>query len=482
MQALSFLPHSYEAIVQPQRIFPINAYFLDHWLPYLTPAQAWLIIALRQRAYHNKRQNWCEVAHLHLAAETGLSLSTIKNFFKAPLTAWFVPRCQSRVAYRSHLAYPGRSANRYTLAALEPLTPLHLAGLWEQLQQVKRTQVESFLDELASQPPLDLQQQLAQVAGSWPLPHQADGAITSLVAQRLGRLLPPTTRHACLALHRHLLAGSPLLSTQYFRQRWLPLLGPTLAWLVVVLRRRCYHNSATGEARPICTWAKADLARSLGLTQRHLFGRLLSHPHAAAFFSVEQETTETMTFRVQMWQDQEPLTPDDAARLPPLPHQLSFYSAATPDIFTGSFGAFLTTPPTYPDIFDEQAEAPDGHFWPAFKHSLNTEKHETLDSFDSFSEKKTEEDAAAADKILWEQALRTLQGQMTRVTFETLLLGATCLGREGDTLLIGVRTPSAQVWLTHRLMHVVADTVKRVWQQPLTVEFRAKPSHIRGED
>lgn len=63
MQALSLVPHSYETIVQPQRIFPINAYFLDHWLPYLTPAQAWLIIALRQQAYHNKQQNWCEVAH-----------------------------------------------------------------------------------------------------------------------------------------------------------------------------------------------------------------------------------------------------------------------------------------------------------------------------------------------------------------------------------------------------------------------------------
>lgn len=61
---------------------------------------------------------------------------------------------------------------------------------------------------------------------------------------------------------------------------------------------------------------------------------------------------------------------------------------------------------------------------------------------------------------------------MTRAMSENLLLGAIYQGRQNDTLLIGIRTPSAQNLLTHRLMHIVVDTVKWVWQESLMVEFQ----------
>jgi hypothetical protein len=32
------------------------------------------------------------------------------------------------------------------------------------------------------------------------------------------------------------------VATQYFRTRWVPILGPALGWLILALRQRCYWN------------------------------------------------------------------------------------------------------------------------------------------------------------------------------------------------------------------------------------------------
>lgn len=55
--------------------------------------------------------------------------------------------------------------------------------------------------------------------------------------------------------------------TEYFRKKWVPLLGPTLAWVIVDLRRRCYWNKKTGEKRDHFTCDLAEIARSIGVDE-----------------------------------------------------------------------------------------------------------------------------------------------------------------------------------------------------------------------
>ena len=68
------------------------------------------------------------------------------------------------------------------------------------------------------------------------------------------------------------------LVTDYFRRKWLPLLGPTLGWLVVGLRRRAYRNYKTGETRDGFRCTYNDLAIESGVTHWRTVSRALKKP------------------------------------------------------------------------------------------------------------------------------------------------------------------------------------------------------------
>lgn len=56
------------------------------------------------------------------------------------------------------------------------------------------------------------------------------------------------------------------VGTQYFRQMWVPILGTTLAWLIIDLRQRCYWNKRTGEKREHCQATYVELAAAVGVS------------------------------------------------------------------------------------------------------------------------------------------------------------------------------------------------------------------------
>lgn len=57
-----------------------------------------------------------------------------------------------------------------------------------------------------------------------------------------------------------------ILVTDYFRKEWMPLLGPSLAWLILALRRRAYRNFKTGETRDGFKTTYDDLAHEIGMS------------------------------------------------------------------------------------------------------------------------------------------------------------------------------------------------------------------------
>lgn len=72
------------------------------------------------------------------------------------------------------------------------------------------------------------------------------------------------------------------VGSQYFRQVWLPVLGPTLWLLILELRQRCYKNEETGEVRETCSADYKDLARAVGISERQAY-RLLNSKKASIF-------------------------------------------------------------------------------------------------------------------------------------------------------------------------------------------------------
>lgn len=57
-----------------------------------------------------------------------------------------------------------------------------------------------------------------------------------------------------------------ILVTDYFRKQWVPLLGPSIGWLILALRRRAYRNYKTGETRDGFKTTYEDLAHEIGMS------------------------------------------------------------------------------------------------------------------------------------------------------------------------------------------------------------------------
>lgn len=112
------------------------------------------------------------------------------------------------------------------------------------------------------------------------------------------------------------------VATQYFRKRWVPLLGPALAWAITALRQHCYWNKNTGEMRDWCLVTQQELADEIGVSVA-TFKRLLQHEHAGKFItdvthryrydaSLQKQVRKPSMYRVRM---DDPLVPEDEERL-----------------------------------------------------------------------------------------------------------------------------------------------------------------------
>lgn len=112
------------------------------------------------------------------------------------------------------------------------------------------------------------------------------------------------------------------VATQYFRKKWLPLLGASLAWVIVALRQHCYWNRETGEKRDWCLISQEELASEVGISVATL-KRLLKHEHADKFIidithryrydrKRRKQVRRKSMYRIRM---DDPLTPEDEVRL-----------------------------------------------------------------------------------------------------------------------------------------------------------------------
>jgi hypothetical protein len=112
------------------------------------------------------------------------------------------------------------------------------------------------------------------------------------------------------------------VATQYFRKKWVPLLGPGLAWVIVALRQHCYWSRETGEKRDWCIISQEELAEEVGISLATL-KRLFKHPYAGRFImdvskryrydkTKRKQVRKNSRYRIRM---DDPLVPEDEKRL-----------------------------------------------------------------------------------------------------------------------------------------------------------------------
>ncbi|RME51220.1 MAG: hypothetical protein D6796_01430, partial [Caldilineae bacterium] len=325
------------AITRPDRKFAVTRYFLDEWVPLLGPSLAWLIVALRQRCFWNDRRDWCVVDQATLARETALKPRSIERNLQKPYADWFVLEVTRRYRYRRSMGKKVRDRNRYHLLLTEPLSPRHQVGLETLLQQrlagisPAASPVETALhlaQSLLDDPDLTTHLAKAPPPPENPSPRTIwqllEGALSVSLTDYADRNHLARLDEACARLHNHIVQPNKVyVGWQYFRLKWVPLLGHALAWLVVFLRRNCYWDEKTGILRDECVFYKKDLAAAIGQTTRNL-NHLFQNPYAPLFFTCltdEEEAAaspggrtprsrnQPLCYRVRMVDD--PLTPED---------------------------------------------------------------------------------------------------------------------------------------------------------------------------
>ncbi|RMF02132.1 MAG: hypothetical protein D6768_09000 [Chloroflexi bacterium] len=312
----------YNATTRPDFKFAVSRYFVDEWVPVLGPSLAWLIVGLRQQCFWNKRRNWCIVDKATLAAETGLDKRTIERLLKKPISRWFVLDITHRYRYRHQLGKKVRDKNRYHLLLDEPLSPRHQMGLAQLLQTVTPTSNDRLGAALAAVETLVNMPHLTDkisVTQSNPK-NLTPLSVPALVQQAAGFNLE-THLHderaakfdrLCAQLHNLIVQPNKIyVGWQYYRLKWVPLLGHALAWLIIYLRRHCYWDESSGELRDTYTGYKKELAAAIGQTTRNL-ANIMNNPHLPLFFTILNPAdgrNKPTRFRIRLVD--EPLTPED---------------------------------------------------------------------------------------------------------------------------------------------------------------------------
>jgi len=274
----------YDEIVLPERVVAIPGYF-SRLIPEIGARNAWLYVGWRQAAWDGKRQDsgskTRRVPVREIIRFSGLSRRT---FFRAveEESTWealsgLVERCNEEPRWargKDHRAH--RLPNHYTVHMTLPLSRADAKAVGDWLAArvkegvplldafKKANEIQDLVGELL--PPLGE----ASKDTLHTIPRTVMGIASELVGTE--EKLPPELQEAAEDLHRKIISAfGVILLTHYFLEAVIPnaKLTPPQAWLVALLRDRCYINRDTGEIRDeaLVRGGYAELAGWLGLNR-----------------------------------------------------------------------------------------------------------------------------------------------------------------------------------------------------------------------
>jgi hypothetical protein len=304
-----------QARVKDGFIFRVSRYFIDHWLRLLGPKAAWAVVDLQQRCYL-KKTRFCLTSLRALCAATGVrSTTTMQAIVDEPLMRWFFAKQTTRQRRAGKVV---RGKNRYNLQMSDPLTPEHQGQVaWLLAERLRDGTVPavrgpadlirlvSDLPPLSSLPsdglpawatrePLNLRQIAFRV-----LSEAGTGQVQANLADETALRQAFTDAQARITQPTRI-----ALATHYFRTEWVPQLGALNAWLIMILRSRCYWNKESGEVRDSCIMSNQGLADLLAASTRTVI-RGLQDPLVKKFAVAQGRVYERRRLTL------DPLTPDD---------------------------------------------------------------------------------------------------------------------------------------------------------------------------
>ena len=288
---------AYNAIVRPHRIFPVRLYTLRRWLSLLKPTGFWILVSLQQECYRS-RGNQCVVSRARLAQETGVGESTVHRYLrggKGSPMAWWVRVRSTRKRQGQKVV---QAPNQYWVIMDAPLSPVDQRGLAQFLYEQTGGEVgriKSLLEWLSRLPLgdlLDLGDEMADRFSGLPFWErdfyfQVEEIVRDMVPDIFEQERYQEERKYLLEKCRDVqraYTGSVLLSTQYFRQKWVPILGPKLAAVVLVLRSYCYRGEQDIRTRVAMNFTR--LAEMCGCSARWLQDVNRTNPISGEFFRV----------------------------------------------------------------------------------------------------------------------------------------------------------------------------------------------------
>ncbi len=271
----------YDEVVAPARIVAIPGYF-SRLLPEIGARAAWLYVGWRQAVWNGERghEGGSRSRRIAVSQVTRYSGLGRRTFFRAtedPAT-WqalaslverqdLTPHWTRGRDQRSH-----RLPNKYTVHMTLPLSQADSHSVMAWLTECIRNG-SSLLDALKQAAGVkELVGELLPLAGPVPNHELAGQTIMDLAASLNHGELSPELQAAAEKLHRKIISGfGTLLITHYFLEKVIPRskLTPPQAWLVTLLRDRCYVNTQTGEVRDevVIRGGYGELADWLGLAR-----------------------------------------------------------------------------------------------------------------------------------------------------------------------------------------------------------------------
>jgi hypothetical protein len=274
---------SYDEVVAPARIVAIPGYF-SRLLPEIGARSAWLYVGWRQAVWNGERghEGGSRSRRIAVSQVTRFSGLGRRTFFRATDDSFtwqaltglverqdLTPHWTQGRDRRSH-----RLPNKYTVHLTLPLSQADSHSVMEWLTECIQggASLLNALNQAAGVK--ELVGELLPLAGSVSSQDSEPKTQTAMdIAALLNNgELSPELQAAAEKLHRKIIyAFGTMLITHYFLEKVIPTakLTPPQAWLVTLLRDRCYVNAQTGEVRDevVIRGGYAELASWLGLSR-----------------------------------------------------------------------------------------------------------------------------------------------------------------------------------------------------------------------
>jgi hypothetical protein len=332
---------SYDEVVNPERIVALPGYF-NRLVPEIGARNAWLYVGWRQAVWDGHHQD-CGSKHKRVSVREIIRFSGLsrRTFFRAvdEESTWkaldgLVERTDEQPHWaRGKDKHAHRLPNHYTVHLTLPLSRSDAFRVQEWLEGKlregislqdalrKANEILEVIGELL--PPLGLL--VAESSSS----RRTVMEIVETLAGGKGEL-PRDLQEGAETLHRKIVSAfGTILITHYFLETVIPnakLTAPQ-AWLIVMLRDRCYFNRDTGEIREevLVHGGYAELADWLGLNRPKTIWEWIRDDHGpvSAFLCVlpcqDQDDMDSVRLRVRM---EEPIF-DGAVGTKSTPHKAS---------------------------------------------------------------------------------------------------------------------------------------------------------------